>query len=294
MTVQYVDTANVRIAYESFGNPQDPTIVLVMGLGAQMIAWYDGFVESIAAEGFHVVRFDNRDSGLSTHLHDAGTPGMLEFMQRQPITSFAYTLAEMADDVAGLLDGLDIAQAHIVGASMGGMITQEFAIRHPERTLSVTSIFSTPAPWIGSPSPEAMAALMAPPADNEADAADRSVELYKIVGSPGFELDEAGIRESSAESFRRANDPAGTNRQLIAIQVSPDRTEALAKVTVPTVVIHGLADPLVKVAGGEATAAAIPGAKLVTFEGMGHDLPKALWPAIVTEITEVARAGSNP
>lgn len=213
MTVQYADTPNVKLAYETFGDANNPAIVMIHRLGTQMIGWQDAFLQSIADEGYFVVRFDNRDIGLSTHLSDAGTPGLAQFMAKELVTESASRLADMADDVAGVLDALGLEQANIVGASMGGLIAQEFVIRHPQRVLSLTSIFSTPTPHIGAPTPEAWGALMLPPATNEADAADRSVTLYGIIGSPGYPLDEAGNRERSAESFRRTNDPDGVTRR---------------------------------------------------------------------------------
>lgn len=285
MTVQYAHAHDITIAYETFGDPAHPAALLIAGLGAQMLAWEDAFCDQLAAAGFHVIRFDNRDIGLSTHLHAAGKPGVQQYLNGQPVTESAYLLADMADDAAALLRALGITGAHIIGTSMGGMIAQEFAIRHPEMTLSLASIFSTPSHRIGGPTKAAWAALMAPPGKTPDAAAENAVKLYRVIGSPEYPLDEVGIRRRAAEEFRRASDPHGVLRQLIAVQASPDRRAALGAVTAPTLVIHGEADPLVQLPGGEATAAAIAGAKLVTFPGMGHDLPEALWPRILDEIT---------
>ena len=288
MTIQKASHGEIELAYETFGSPDDPTLVLVMGLATQMIGWHDDFCALLAESGFHVVRFDNRDIGLSTHLDEAGAPDLTPLFTGQPITDAPYTLADMADDTAGLVDALGVDRVHLVGASMGGMISQEFALRHPERLLTLTSIMSTPAPQIGPPTPAAAAALFTPPPTNEEEAGDRAVEVYRVIGSPGYPLDEDGLRARGTESFRRANDPAGVARQLAAIHASGDRSERLGEVAVPTLVLHGEDDPLVQLDGGVATAKAVPGARLVTYPGMGHDLPRALWEPIVDEIVRHA------
>jgi len=289
MTIEYADTGAVRLAYETFGSPTDPPLVLVMGLATQMIAWHDDFCAALVDAGFHVVRFDNRDIGLSTHLDEAGTPDLSPLFSGRRITDAPYTLAAMADDTVGLFDALGFERVHLVGASMGGMIAQEVAIRHPERLLTLTSIMSTPAPHVGAATPSAMGALLAPPPTTQQEAGEHAVAAYRVIGSPGYPLDEDGLRERAMEAFRRSHDPAGVARQLAAIQVSGDRTSGLASVVVPTLVVHGEADPLVQPDGGAATAAAIPGARLVTYPGMGHDLPRELWPSIVEEIVSQAR-----
>jgi pimeloyl-ACP methyl ester carboxylesterase len=289
MTVLHAACGDLDIAHEGFDSPDDPTILLVMGLATQMLGWPDDFCRSLAGEGFRVVRFDNRDIGLSTHLHEAGMPDLSPLYRGQPITGAAYTLADMADDAAGLLDALGVGRAHVVGASMGGMIAQELALQRPHRVLSLTSIMSTPAPSVGAPTPQALAALLSPPATTAEEAGQRAVEVYGVIGSPGYALDTEGLRARAAESFLRANDPAGVARQLAAIHASGDRTERLAASAVPTLVIHGEDDPLVQLDGGIATAKAVPGSRLVTYPGMGHDLPRALWPEIVGEIVTHAR-----
>lgn len=281
------DAGQVSLAYETFGSPDDPALVLVMGVATQMLGWPDGFCQQLADGGFHVVRFDNRDIGLSTHLDHLGTPDLMALLGGGPRTA-PYLLGDMADDTAHLFDALGLDRVHLVGLSMGGMIAQEVAIRHPQRLISLTSIMSTPSANVGEPTPEAQAALLAPTPRSEEEAAELAVSTYRVVGSPGYPLNEEWLRALGAESFRRANDPAGVVRQLAAIIVSPDRRPALAEVTTPTLVIHGDSDPLIQPAGGEATAQAIRGARLVTYPGMGHDLPEALWPEIVAEIVDHA------
>ncbi|MFG1706333.1 alpha/beta fold hydrolase [Nonomuraea sp. M3C6] len=272
----------IEIAYESFGSPAARPLLLIMGLGAQLIHWDEGLCELLAEQGHHVVRFDNRDTGLSTHFHDHGVP-------EQGAPS-AYLLDDLADDVAGLMDALGWPAAHVVGASMGGMIAQTLAIRHPGRLLTLTSIMSTPGPSIAPPSEAALAVLMArPPADRESVRA-QAVTTWSTIGSPGYELDREKVMAMAGLAYDRCFDPAGTARQLAAIMASGDRTESLAGVSVPTLVMHGEADQLVPIVGGRATAAAIPGARLVTYPGMGHDLPQPLWPQIVAEITKLTTA----
>lgn len=293
LTVRYAACGKVDLAYETFGSSGDPALVLVMGLGTQMIAWHNDFCNQVADEGFQVVRFDNRDVGLSTHLNDAGEPDLSSMFAGGQITQAPYALSEMADDTVRLFDALSLDRVHLVGASMGGMIAQEVALRHPERLLSLTSIFSTTSPQVGSPTPEALAALFTPPATTEEEAGDRTVAVYRVIGSPHYPLDEAGLRARGREAFRRSNDPAGVARQFAAVQVSGDRTERLRSVAVPTLVLHGEDDSLVQPDGGRATATAIPGARLVTYPGMGHDLPRALWPQVVGEIVKHSRSASH-
>ncbi|MFD1536624.1 alpha/beta fold hydrolase [Nonomuraea guangzhouensis] len=269
----------IQIAYETFGSSDGRPLLLIMGLGAQLIHWDDELCELLAEQGHRVVRFDNRDAGLSTHLHDEGVPALG--------TSSSYLLDDMADDAAGLMDALGWTAAHVVGASMGGMIAQTLAIRHPERVLTLTSIMSTPGPDVAPPTPEASAVLLAPPAPDRAGVQAQALKTWSVIGSPGFDLDQDRIVRMSGQAYDRSFDPPGTTRQLAAILASGDRTEQLGTVGVPTLVIHGEADQLVPVAGGLATAAAIPGSRLMTFPGMGHDLPKPLWPEIIDAITKL-------
>lgn len=271
----------IDIVYESFGSPEGRPLLLIMGLGAQMIQWDEEFCGLLAEQGHHVVRFDNRDTGLSTHFHDAGVPARGE--------PAPYLLEDMADDAAGLMDVLGWTSAHVVGASMGGMIAQALAIRHPDRVLTLTSIMSTPGPAVAPPTQQAMAALMSPPPTDRAAAMEASVRTWSVIGSPGYDLDAELIKERAGRAYDRCFDPAGTARQLAAINGSPDRRAKLAGLRIPALVLHGEADPLVPLAGGQATAEAIPGARLVTYPGMGHDLPRALWPDFVAEITKLTK-----
>ncbi len=282
-----VDANGITLAYQTYGDTSATPLLLVMGLATQMLGWHEEFCGQLVDAGFFVVRFDNRDIGLSTHMHEAGMPDLTKLFT-DPRGAASYTLEDMADDTAALLDALGIEAAHVVGASMGGMIAQTLAIRHPERVRSLTSIMSTPSPQIGPPTQEAAAVLLAPAAKDRDAAVERAVATYKVIGSPGYPLDEAELRQSAGLAYDRAFDPAGVVRQLAAIQASGDRTEGLHGVTAPTVVLHGEADPLVQPDGGRATAAAVPGAKLVTYPGMGHSLPRELWPDVVGEIVAVA------
>lgn len=274
--VQRAAIGDVEIAYETFGRRRDRPLVLIMGLATQMLGWHEELCELLAAQGFYVIRFDNRDIGLSTHHHETSdTP---------------YRLEDLADDTAGLLDALGLASAHVAGTSMGGMIAQTLAIRHPRRVLSLTSIMSTPAPQIGPPTPEALEVLMASPPRDREDAARRRVEVFRVIGSPGYPVDADEVARLARRSYDRDHDPGTPRRQLTAVTASGDRTEALRALRVPALVIHGADDPLIQLEGGRATAAAIAGARLVVIEGMGHDLPRQLWPQIVAEIRELADA----
>jgi pimeloyl-ACP methyl ester carboxylesterase len=288
--VQRTEVGDVEIAYESFGSPGDTPLLLVMGLATQMLGWPDEFCRQLAGRGMHVVRFDNRDIGLSTHLDAAGAPDVGALVSGTGTA--AYSLADMADDTAGLLDALGWDSAHVVGASMGGMIAQSLAIRHPQRVRSLTSIMSTTGDRsVGSPADVALGVLFAPPATSRDEALQRAVDTYRVIGSPGFEFDEPALRERAGLSFDRAHDPAGVARQLAAILTTDDRTPHLGEIAVPTLVVHGAQDTLVDISGGRATAAAIPGADLWVVEGMGHDLPRALWPEIVDRITALVERG---
>ena len=288
----------IEIAYEAFGDPADPTVLLIMGLGVQMLGWDAELCELLAGRGFRVVRFDNRDVGRSTKI-EGGRPPNLMAAATGDASSASYTLDEMADDCAGLLDHLGVDAAHLVGASQGGMIAQTLAIRHRGRVLSLVSIMSSSGDRaVGQPHPEALPALLTrPPADRDGYA-EFVVRAWRVIGSPGFEADEEKLRERARASFDRGYYPEGTARQLLAILASGDRTEALRRLDLPAVVIHGTEDALIDVSGGKATAAAIPGAELELIEGMGHDLPRELWPRFVDLIVvnaERARSlGSIP
>lgn len=281
----------VELEYETFGDPADPPLLLVMGLGAQLIDWPTEFTRQIAADGFQVIRFDNRDVGLSTWLDDLGVPDIAGLLTGNGTAP--YSLADIGDDAVGLLDALNIDRAHIVGASMGGMIVQRMVLDHPERVLSMTSIMSTTgAPDVGQPNEVATAMLLRPPAQDRDSAIDAMMAGFRITASTGFEVTDEELRARAVDGYDRAFHPAGGARQLAAIITTPDRTEALGGVTVPTSVIHGDVDPLVDVSGGRATAAAIPGAELLVIPGMGHDLPTGAWPQIIDTIVRTAkRAG---
>jgi pimeloyl-ACP methyl ester carboxylesterase len=256
-------------------------MLMIMGLGVQMIGWDAEFCELLVGRGFRVVRFDNRDVGRSTKIEGGPRPDVMAVAMGDT-SSASYTLDEMSEDCAGLLDHLGVEAAHVVGASQGGMIAQTLAIRHPGRVLSLVSIMSSTGDRVvGQPHPEAMPALLTtPPADRDGYA-EQVVQAFRAIGSPGFEADEERLRERARESFDRGYYPEGTARQLVAILASGDRTEALRRLDVPTVVIHGTDDALIDASGGTATAAAIPGAELELIEGMGHDLPRELWPRFV-------------
>jgi len=282
----------ITIAYETFGDPADVPILLVMGLGTQMLAWHDGFCAMLAARGHRVIRFDNRDIGLSTHLEDErpGRP-VAAFLGRKPV----YLIADMADDTAGLISELDLGSVHVVGISMGGCIGQSLTLRHPGLVRSLTSISSsTGSRRVGRPRFEVgVRMLVRRRAADRAAAIAHSVAVWRHIGSPGYPFDLQRIEDLAGRAYDRSYDPAGGSRQFAAVLGSPDRTGLLRDVAVPALVLHGEADPLITVSGGAATAAAIPGARLVTFPGMGHDLPEALWPRFVEEISAVVQDGEE-
>ncbi|SEP52755.1 alpha/beta fold hydrolase [Amycolatopsis saalfeldensis] len=280
----------LELEYDTFGDPANPPLVLVMGLGAQMITWETGFCELLASRGFHVARFDNRDVGLSSYLDELGVADVAAVMSGQ--AAAPYLLSDLADDTVGLFDALGFAKAHVVGASMGGMIVQQLAIDHPERLLSVTSIMSTTGdPSVGQASPAAFAALSRPPAATREEAIEQSIAAYRTTGSPGYPATEEYLRAKAAHGYDRALHPEGTFRQMAAIIASGDRTERLRDVRLPFAVVHGEDDPLVNVSGGKATAAAVPDAELVLLPGMGHDLPEPLWPEIVSAVVRTTARG---
>ncbi len=288
----------IEIEYEVIGQPDAPPLLLVMGLGAQLIGWDDDFCLDLARQGFRVVRFDNRDVGLSTKFDHLGLPNLLEAAAKhasgQPIEA-AYTLWDMAEDAAGLLDALRIEKAHIVGASMGGMIAQCFAIRHTERVVSLTSIMSTTgAPDLPAPTPEATGILLSPGPSDRAGNIERAVTAGRVLSGGGFPFEEERIRRAAERAYDRSFYPPGPVRQLIAIVGSSSRREALARVTAPALVIHGDADPLIPVSGGIDTHQALSGSELVIIGGMGHELPSGAWPRIISGIASVAARASAP
>jgi pimeloyl-ACP methyl ester carboxylesterase len=282
----------IELCYEIFGAPDAEPLVLIMGLGAQMIHWDDEFCAQLAARGFRVIRFDNRDIGLSSTLSGGGRLTPFEFLKfrllKIPVAA-PYRLRDMATDVVGLLDALGIRSAHIVGASMGGMIAQELAIVYPERVRTLTSVMSTTGnPKVPGPTREAAALLMAPPVTSRDEFIDRFIQTWKLLRVGSFPEDEAKDRARAIRTFERGLNPAGVGRQLRAILASGSRKARLASVKAPTLVIHGTVDPLVHPAGGHDTAASIPGAKLVMIEGMGHALPIPMWPQIIDAIDKHA------
>jgi pimeloyl-ACP methyl ester carboxylesterase len=285
---------DLDIAYETFGEPSDPALLLVMGLGTQMLGWHERLCAAIAARGFFVIRFDNRDIGRSTALRDLPVPKLWQLAMRSKKAA-AYTLEDMADDGFGLLDHLGIERAHVVGASMGGMIAQTMAYRRPERVLSLVSIMSnTGAMLSGQPRLHTYSVLLGNPPKGREEAIEHTVKVFETIGSPGFPRDQDELRRMAGMSYDRGRNPAGAMRQLAAIIASGDRREQLATITAPTLVIHGTQDPLVRPSGGRATAKAIPGARLLLIEGMGHDLPRGAWPQIIDGIAETAARAGEP
>jgi pimeloyl-ACP methyl ester carboxylesterase len=276
---------DMELAYETFGDPGGTPLLLVSGLGSQMISYADELCAGLAERGMFVIRFDNRDVGLSTHLHAAGLPRLGD-VRRGDRSRVHYELADMAADTAGLIEALGLDSVHLVGVSMGGMIAQRVAFTYPERVRSLTSIMSTTGDRsVGGASEAAQAVLYAPAAADRDGAVLRQLETSRVIGSPGFTLDEDAVRARAALAYDRAHDPAGVARQMAAIVTSPDRTADLGRVAVPTLVIHGSDDALVNVSGGRATAAAVPGAEFVEVAGMGHDLPRGLWPEFIDRIS---------
>jgi pimeloyl-ACP methyl ester carboxylesterase len=273
----------ITLCYETFGEPSDPTALLIMGLGTQMVAWHEEFCGQLAARGLYVVRFDNRDIGRSTHLR--GRPPTTLQLLRRSRRAARYTLGDMADDAAGLMRELELAPAHVIGASMGGMIAQTLAARYPSKVRSLVSIMSnTGSIRSGQPTLRVYPVfLRRPPREREAFIAHME-RVFAAIGSSGLPRDPQDMRATAGLSYDRGHDPAGPGRQLAAIIAAGDRTSELRLITTPTLVIHGTADPLIAPSGGRATARAIPGARLVNIERMGHDLPRAAWPQLIDAI----------
>jgi pimeloyl-ACP methyl ester carboxylesterase len=285
---------DVTLCYETFGDSADPAMLLVMGLSTQMIGWPDEFCEQLAARGYFVVRFDNRDVGRSSQLKDFGVPTIKQLLLRDKRAA-RYTLEHMAADGIGLLNHLGIERAHVVGVSMGGMIAQTIAVRYPDRVLSLASIISnTGARWSGQPSPRMYPLLLKRPPRDREGYVRHTVDVFTKIGSQGFPIDQDELRRTAERSFDRGLNPAGSTRQLAAIIASGDRTPLLRTITAPTVVIHGHKDRLVPTSGGRATAKAIPGARLVIIEGMGHDLPRGAWPQLLDAIEHNAARAGDP
>jgi len=290
MTDQFARVGELDIAYQTLGDPADPPLLLVMGLGMHLIHWDLELCRQLADRGFHIIRYDNRDAGRSTKI-DAPVPNLVRAMAGLPIES-PYLLRDMADDAFGLLDQLGIERAHVLGASMGGMIGQEMAIRRPDRVLSLASLMSTTGERRhGRPKLRLWSLFVHRAPQRRDDYVEYFVRVFRMVGSPGYPGDEARLRELAAATYDRGHHPAATGRQLAAIMASGDRTKQLRRLAVPTVVIHGTDDPLVPFRGGVATARAIPDAEFIAIPGMGHDLPREVWPKVVDAVVRnTARA----
>jgi pimeloyl-ACP methyl ester carboxylesterase len=293
MTEARANVGEVELVYESIGDPADPPLLLVMGLGMQLIHWDLEFCDGLAERGFRVIRFDNRDAGLSTKIA-APVPNVMRAMAGFPVRA-PYLLDDMANDSFGLLDHLGIERAHVTGVSMGGMIAQTMAIRRPERVLSLGSMLSTTGDRrVGTPKLRVWSVLMRRAPQQRDAYIEYFARIFKMIGSPRYPVEEARMRERAAATYDRCHNPAGTARQLGAVLASGSRTAALRRLDVPTVVIHGKSDPLVPFRAGVATARAIPGAELVAFPGMGHDVPRELWPHFTDALTKNADRAAAP
>lgn len=274
---------DIRIAYEVEGPAGGAPLLLIMGLGLGLLFWPDGFRRLLVERGFRVARFDNRDVGGSTHLGRLGVPTARDLLTHR----IGYGLPDMAEDAVAVLDALGWPSAHVAGVSLGGMIAQVLAVRHPDRVRSLTLLSSTPSPRIGRPRPRALPVLLTRPASDRDGAAEQMVRVFRVIGSPGYPRDEDWIRDTAARSFDRGHDPAGVRRQLAAVLLAADRRPLLRTLHKPALVVHGAADPLVRPAGGRATARAVPGARLVIVPGMGHDLPGEVQPVIADGIARL-------
>ncbi len=281
----------IELCHETFGSPDGRPLLMIMGLASQMIWWDEELCENLAAEGFYVIRYDNRDAGRSSRLS-----GRVSLPLAYTLRVAPYSLKDMADDAAALLAGLGVGSAHVVGASMGGMVAQTLAIEHPARVRSLTSIMSTTGNrFVGRPSARAIAMLLSAPPRNREQYVDYLLRTFRVIGSPGYPFDEDRMRERAERSFDRGVDPGGTARQLAAIMSGRDRFRALRELRVPALVVHGAKDPLVHVSGGRATARALRESEWDVVAGMGHDLPRAIWPRLVRGLVRTAdRAEVKP
>lgn len=290
----HIVSNGVRVEYDARGD--GPTVLLIMGIGTQLVHWAEGFCDNLAGRGYRVVRFDNRDMGLSSWFDGppVDVPGAIaRRMAGLPVRA-PYDLGDMADDAAGLLDGLGVARAHVAGISMGGMIAQTFALRHPDRLRSLTSWSSHPGArryLVGKPA--SVRALLRPPPRTEDEAVARLQSLLAVIGSPAWPRDPATVERLARLSWNRGYNPQGFARQLLAIMASGSRLGALPAVRAPTLVLHGKEDPLILPAAGVATAAAIPGARLELVEGLGHDLPEAAWDLLADHLAAHWRAADR-
>jgi len=287
-------TANgIQIEYDTFGAISSPALLLIMGGGSQMIYWEVEFCELLAKNGLFVIRFDNRDIGLSTKFENAGVPDMMAAMRGEPVNP-PYTVEDMADDAVGLLDALGIEKAHICGASVGGMIAQVISYRHPERVTSLTSIMSsTGNPELPQIKPDVLAEVYKPVPDEREAYIEHHVNMWRTLWSPGFPFDEKRLRSLMAESFDRSYYPQGMSRQGAAVLAHGYQKSSISSIKVPTLVIHGDKDPFMSVEGGKETAQLISGAKLVIIDGMGHDMPKEAWSTIIDAISNHTKQASR-
>jgi pimeloyl-ACP methyl ester carboxylesterase len=284
----------IQIEYETFGEPSSPPLLLIAGIGGQMIGWDEELCKEWARKGLYVIRFDNRDVGLSTKLKEAGIPDVMAVMtagMNGEKVDVPYTLDDMADDTVGLLDALKLDKAHICGISMGGAIAQTISFRHPSRVRSMTQVYSTTGnPDLPKPKPEIMELLLTPPPKEREAYVNYMIRLYRTIAGPGFPFDETWHRNLAGRSHDRAFYGPGKARQYAAIVAHGNRKPLLASITAPTLVIHGADDPLIPVSGGRDSAEAIPGAELLVIEGMGHDMPHgSAWPTIVEAVVAHVR-----
>jgi pimeloyl-ACP methyl ester carboxylesterase len=287
-----VKANGIELVYDTFGPPAAPPVLLIMGLGAQMIDWKDEFCAQLAGRGFRVIRFDNRDVGHSTIFKDAGSPdvdAMVEAIGRGETVEAPYLLSDLVADTVGLLDAIGVEKAHVVGLSMGGMIAQLMAAGHPDRVLTLTSIMSSSGePGYPTSTPKAWACLTAPLETELEPFIEQYIAKWRVYAGPAYPIDPSVANDHAARLFERGVHPAGRNRQMAAILASGSRREALASVRCPALVIHGDSDPVVPIEAGLATANFIDGAEVLVFEGMGHDLAKGLWPEVVDAIARHA------
>lgn len=292
-----IQSNGIEIEYDTFGSPDAEPLLLVMGLGSQMVLWHEEFCGALAERGHYVIRFDNRDVGRSTHLDHLGMPdipGLVSTVMQGEVAAAPYRIEDMADDALGLLDALGIERAHVCGASMGGMIVQAMALRAPQRIKSLVSIMSTPGDRdMPPPRPEALMALLQPPVNTLEGVIERSLHIFRTIGSPGFPMDEEWVRERARLQFERGYNPSGMARQLAAILTQEGRRDRLRTLEIPALVVHGVEDPLVVVECGRATADAIPGAELLLIEGMGHDQPRDVWPRCIDAISRLTARAST-
>lgn len=286
-----IQANGIALEVESFGPPQAEPLLMIMGMGMQLLAWPEGLVQSLVDQGFRVIRFDNRDIGLSQSFDHLGLPRVglesLRYLLHMKVRS-AYTLADMAADCAGLLDAMGLQSAHVCGASLGGMVAQQMAVRHPDRVKSLTLMMTTSGSRaLPGPSMKVRAALMAKPRDHDQVVA-HYMHFFQLIGSPAYPMQSEALRHLVEQSVQRSYRPQATMRQLMAVAADGDRSSILARIKAPTQIIHGKSDPLVPVAAAHDLALKIAGAQLDLVEGMGHDLPPALWPRFVSGIRAAA------